>query len=65
MRNVRQNLSGLFATPVYSFVPTLVMNGTYDCNTGVEWAEEVASHLPNSYLVVVPTVGHGVLLGAA
>jgi hypothetical protein len=52
-----------FITPVYSDIPTLVMNGDYDCNTGVDWAAEVASHLPNSHLVIVPTVGHGVLLG--
>ncbi|NCC51800.1 MAG: alpha/beta fold hydrolase [Spartobacteria bacterium] len=52
-----------FALPVTSAIPTLVINGAFDTQTGTNWAAEVASHLPNSYLVIVPTVGHGVLAG--
>jgi CubicO group peptidase (beta-lactamase class C family)/pimeloyl-ACP methyl ester carboxylesterase len=49
------------ATPVVSIIPTLVINGTYDTQTAVDWAAEVASHLPNARFVVPPAVGHGVL----
>ncbi|MEI7435344.1 MAG: alpha/beta fold hydrolase [bacterium] len=52
-----------FTLPVTSAIPTLVINGTYDTQTGTNWAAEVARHLPNSHLVIVPTVGHGVLFG--
>ncbi|NCC61144.1 MAG: hypothetical protein EOM12_09410, partial [Verrucomicrobiae bacterium] len=54
-----------FALPVTSSIPTLVINGAYDTQTGTNWAIEVASHLPNGYLVLVPTVGHGVMQGGA
>jgi pimeloyl-ACP methyl ester carboxylesterase len=54
-----------FALPVTSAIPTLVINGTFDTQTGTNWAAEVASHLPNSYLVTVPTAGHGVLAAGA
>ncbi len=54
-----------FILPVTSAIPTLVINGLYDTQTGTNWAAEVASHLPNSHLVTVPTVGHGVLFGGA
>ncbi|MDD4734655.1 MAG: alpha/beta fold hydrolase [Kiritimatiellae bacterium] len=52
-----------FTNPVTVNMPTLVINGTYDTQTGTNWAAEVASHLPNGWLVIVPTVGHGVLFG--
>ena len=52
-----------FALAVTSAIPTLVINGDYDTQTGTNWAVEVASHLPGSHLVLVPTVGHGVLAG--
>lgn len=52
-----------FTLPVTSTIPTLVINGTYDTQTGTNWATEVGRHLPNSHLVIVPTVGHGVLYG--
>jgi pimeloyl-ACP methyl ester carboxylesterase len=52
-----------FALPVTSAIPTLVINGHYDTQTGNDWAAEVAAHLPNSHLVLLPTVGHGVLQG--
>lgn len=50
-----------FTNPVTASIPTLAINGTYDTQTGTNWAAEVARHLPNAYLVVPPTVGHGVL----
>ncbi len=50
-----------FILPVTSAIPTLVINGTFDTQTGTNWAAEVARHLPNAFLVIVPTVGHGVL----
>ncbi len=46
---------------VQSLIPTLVINGTCDTQTGTNWAAEVASHLPNAHLVFVPGTGHGVL----
>ena len=52
-----------FTHSVTSTISTLVINGAYDTQTGTNWAAEVASHLPNSKLVIVPTVGHGVLFG--
>jgi len=54
-----------FILPVTSAIPALVINGTYDTQTGTNWAAEVARHLPNSHLVTMPTVGHGVLFGGA
>lgn len=47
--------------PVVPSIPTLVINGDYDTQTGPNWAAEVASHLPNAYFVMPPAVGHGVL----
>ena len=46
---------------VISSIPTLVVNGTYDTQTGVDWAAEVAAHLPNAHFVVPLGIGHGVL----
>ena len=54
-----------FTLPVTSAIPTLVINGMYDTQTGTNWAAEVARYLPNSHLVRVPTVGHGVLYGGS
>ena len=50
-----------FTNSLVSPIPTLVVNGRYDTQTGTNWAAEVASHLPNAHLVCLPAVGHGVL----
>ncbi|HOW96569.1 MAG TPA: alpha/beta fold hydrolase [Kiritimatiellia bacterium] len=50
-----------FTNPVTVSIPTLVINGTYDTQTGTNWAAEVARHLPNAHYVAPPAVGHGVL----
>jgi CubicO group peptidase (beta-lactamase class C family)/pimeloyl-ACP methyl ester carboxylesterase/C-terminal processing protease CtpA/Prc len=50
-----------FTNPVTVAIPTLVINGTYDTQTGTNWAAEVARHLPSAHFVVPPAVGHGVL----
>jgi pimeloyl-ACP methyl ester carboxylesterase len=47
-----------FLEPVRSDVPTLIFAGELDPATPVEWAERVASNLPNSRLLVVPGGGH-------
>ena len=43
---------------VVSDVPALLMAGDMDAMTPVEWAQKVASHLPNSRVVVIPSLGH-------
>lgn len=52
-----------FRTPVREEVPVLVLNGTYDTQTGMAGARHVAAHLPNATLVELPTIGHAVLFG--
>ena len=52
-----------FTQAVSSAVATLCINGCYDPQTGTNWAAEVARQLPNSQLVLVPTVGHQILFG--
>jgi CubicO group peptidase (beta-lactamase class C family)/pimeloyl-ACP methyl ester carboxylesterase len=52
-----------FTLPVTSNIPTLVISGNYDTQISTNWAVEVDSRLPNSFLVLIPTVGHGVLAG--
>jgi len=41
-----------------SDVPALLMAGDMDATTPVDWAQKVASHLPNARVVVVPNLGH-------
>jgi pimeloyl-ACP methyl ester carboxylesterase len=43
---------------VISTVPALLMTGDMDPATPADWAQKVASHLPNSRVVVVPNLGH-------
>ncbi len=52
-----------FRTPVANDVPVLILNGTYDTQTGLRGARHVADHLPNVTYVEIPTVGHAVLFG--
>ena len=41
-------------------VPTLLLAGTHDLSTPLEWAQQEARHAPSGELVVVPDAGHGV-----
>ena len=41
-------------------VPTLLLAGTKDLSTPLEWAREEAGHAPGGKLVVVPGAGHSV-----
>ncbi|WP_231987799.1 alpha/beta fold hydrolase [Mycobacterium sp. 852002-51152_SCH6134967] len=43
-----------------SAIPTLVLSGSYDGQTGPQWGEYVAQHLSQSHVVTVPGVAHGV-----
>jgi CubicO group peptidase (beta-lactamase class C family)/pimeloyl-ACP methyl ester carboxylesterase len=52
-----------FTQKLTSAIATLCINGFYDPQCGTNWASEVASQLPNSFLALFPTVGHGVLQG--
>jgi pimeloyl-ACP methyl ester carboxylesterase len=49
-----------FHTPVRSDVPVLLLSGTMDPATPVEWVERVRATLPNARSVVVPGGAHGV-----
>jgi pimeloyl-ACP methyl ester carboxylesterase len=41
-------------------VPTLLLAGTHDLSTPLEWARREAARIPGSRLVVVPGAGHSV-----
>jgi pimeloyl-ACP methyl ester carboxylesterase len=43
-----------------STIPTLVMSGSFDVQTGAQWGPYVARTLANSTVVTVPGVAHGV-----
>lgn len=45
--------------PVYSQVPTLVMNGEFDPVTPPAWGQHAAETLGNAFVYVYPGVGHG------
>jgi pimeloyl-ACP methyl ester carboxylesterase len=47
--------------PVVSDVPVLLMGGTFDGITPVEWQDEVTPGLKNSQVVPIPGVGHVVI----
>lgn len=41
-------------------IPTLALSGSYDGQTGAQWGQYVAQHLPSSHEVTIPGVAHGV-----
>ena len=41
-------------------VPTLLLAGTHDLSTPLEWAQRESRRAPGGHLVVVPGAGHGV-----
>jgi hypothetical protein len=43
-----------FFEPVVSKIPTLILSGGFDPVTPTSMAKEIASHLPNSTLVIIP-----------
>jgi pimeloyl-ACP methyl ester carboxylesterase len=49
-----------FHSPVRSDVPVLLLSGTMDPATPVEWADRVAAVFPRARKLVVPGGGHGV-----
>jgi len=46
-------------------VPTLLVAGSHDLSTPLEWARREAARIPGSRLVVVPGAGHSVQSRAA
>lgn len=48
---------------VTSDIPTLVVAGEYDPITPPSWAVQAAETLPNSYLYIYPSTGHGATIG--
>lgn len=48
-------------TPVASTVPTLLLSGAFDPVTPPAWAQLAAQTLPQSQLLIVPEIGHGVI----
>ena len=48
-------------TPVQSDVPTLLLSGAFDPITPPVLAQEAATHLSRSHVVVVPGMGHGTI----
>lgn len=55
---VRGEIPADFLQPVRSNIPVLIIAGEWDPVTPVSLAREVARHLPNSQLVVVPEMSH-------
>jgi pimeloyl-ACP methyl ester carboxylesterase len=47
-----------FFHPAHSSVPVLVFSGGFDPVTPTSMAKEIASHLPNATLVIIPTMSH-------
>jgi hypothetical protein len=47
--------------PVFSELPTLVLQGEFDPITPPSWGERAAQSLPNSHYFLFPGVGHGAL----
>jgi pimeloyl-ACP methyl ester carboxylesterase len=45
-----------------SAIPTLVLSGSFDGQTGPQWGRYVAQHLSHSIVAVVPGAAHGVYL---
>ena len=50
-----------FKRPWESDIPTLLLEGEFDPVTPIEYANMVAAHLDNSYVLEFPGIGHGVL----
>lgn len=55
---VRGDIPNDFLQPVRSDIPVLILAGEYDPVTPVSMAEEIARHLPNSQLIVIPQASH-------
>ncbi len=48
-----------FYTPIHSTVPALLISGTLDPATPPEMTVDVARHLPNGEIVIIPKGTHG------
>ncbi|MEP7255896.1 MAG: alpha/beta fold hydrolase [Ferruginibacter sp.] len=55
---VRGNIPNDFLEPTISDIPTLIMSGGYDPITPTSSAKEIASHLKNCTLVIIPQMSH-------
>jgi pimeloyl-ACP methyl ester carboxylesterase len=55
---IRGEIPSDFLLPVKSDIPVLILAGEWDPVTPVSMAKEIAKHLPNSQLVVVPQMSH-------
>ena len=47
-----------FFEPVVSKIPTLILSGGFDPITPTSMAKEIASHLQNSTLIIIPEMSH-------
>ena len=54
----RGSLPAGYAQPVIAMAPVLIISGYMDPVTGLDWATEVASHLPNSKLWIIRNHAH-------
>ncbi|MEO6407083.1 MAG: alpha/beta hydrolase [Ferruginibacter sp.] len=55
---VNGNIPNDFFAPTISDIPTLIFSGGYDPITPTSLAKEIASHLSNSTLVIIPEMSH-------
>ena len=55
---IRGNVPNDFFKPTITDIPTLILSGLYDPVTPVSSAREIASHLSNSTLVIIPEMSH-------
>jgi pimeloyl-ACP methyl ester carboxylesterase len=51
-----------FHDPVVSDIPTLVLNGTLDIQTSMDWGADAAATLSNSRNYIIPEAGHGTII---
>ncbi len=54
----RGRIPGDFFEPVVTRIPTLILSGGFDPITPTSMAQEIAGHLPNATLVVIPQMSH-------
>ena len=54
----RGEIPGDYLEPVHSFVPTIIISGSFDPVTPPSMAKEIASTLTNSILVIIPRMAH-------
>lgn len=55
---VRGSIPANFLDPVRSDIPTLIVSGNLDPVTPIAMAKEIATHLQNSTVIVIPEMSH-------